>query len=355
MRVLQLIDSLRPGGAERMAVSYANALQGRVGASFLCCTRMEGMLRKDLASEVGYLFLKKTSTLDVKALLRLRNFIKQNNIDLIQAHSSSFFLAVMVKLLVPGVKLVWHDHFGRDLKTRKPGILKSASRYFDGIISVNEPLKEWALKNLHSSEVKYIKNFIPEPLSEKACQENLKGKAGFNVVCLANLRHQKDHLNLLSAFKLLSGKDLNLHLIGKDFNDPCSEEIRRFLRENRMKDKVFLYGAQENVEGFLQQADLGVLSSSSEGLPVALLEYGRAGLPVVATRVGQCAEVISENGILVPTKNPEALAEAILEYMDSEGKRRIDAQKFQERIMQAYSEGAILPEVLRFYDKIFNR
>jgi glycosyltransferase involved in cell wall biosynthesis len=355
MRVLQLIDSLRPGGAEHMAVTYANAFNGRVEASFLCCTRKEGMLCEKLAPEVGYLFLKKKNALDIKALFTLQKFIKQNKIDLIQAHSSSFFLAVLVKFLVPGVKLVWHDHFGRDLETRKPGILKRASRYFDGIISVNEQLRDWALKNLHSSEVKYKKNFIPELSSENSGTEILNGKAGFKIVCLANLRPQKDHLNLLRAFKLICEKDIELHLIGKDDMNNYSQEIRKFLRANRMEDKVFLYGAQENAESFLIKADLGVLSSSSEGLPVALLEYGRAGLPVVSTRVGQCAEVIGENGILVPPQNPEALAKAILKYFENEEKRKLDAKNFQEKIIKTYSEKAVITEILSFFEDVQNR
>ena len=59
MRVLQLIDSLRPGGAEKMAMTYANALVGQVEGSYLCCSRMEGMLKESLLPEVGYLFLNK--------------------------------------------------------------------------------------------------------------------------------------------------------------------------------------------------------------------------------------------------------------------------------------------------------
>ncbi len=355
MRVLQLIDSLRPGGAERMAVSYANALNGRIEASHLCCTRMEGMLQKKLASGVGYLFLEKKSALDIKALLRLRNYIRQNRIDLIQAHSSSFFLAVLVKFLVPGLKLVWHDHYGRDLATRKPGILKQASRYFDGIISVNAYLQQWAGSNLHSSEVRYIKNFLPKPSSEKAGTENLKGQAGFNIICLANLRPQKDHLNLLRAFSLLSKKGIDLHLIGKDEKDDYSRSIQKFLQENDMEERVFLYGARENVEDYLKQADLAVLSSASEGLPVALLEYGLAGLPVICTRVGECEAVIGENGVLVSPHNPEALAEALQFYIDHEQIRGRDAQNFQNEVRKTYSEEAVIPEMLKFLEHIVNR
>ena len=92
MRILQLIDSLRPGGAEKMAVNIANALLPHVEGSYLCCTRKEGMLKDEIKPEVGYLFLNKKSRLDPKAILRLRKYIIDNKIDIVHAHSTSFFL-----------------------------------------------------------------------------------------------------------------------------------------------------------------------------------------------------------------------------------------------------------------------
>ena len=131
-----------------MSVSYANALAKRIDGSYLCCTRQEGLLKKKLEEEVGYLFLKRKHSLDLQALGKLRKFVKENRIDLIQAHGTSWFLAVLLKITVPGLKLVWHDHFGKDLQQRKAGLLKSASSFFDGIISVNEHLKTWAENKL---------------------------------------------------------------------------------------------------------------------------------------------------------------------------------------------------------------
>ena len=59
MRVLQLIDSLDAGGAERMSVTIANALSTRIDRSYLCTSRKEGVLKSDLKKDVGYLFLRK--------------------------------------------------------------------------------------------------------------------------------------------------------------------------------------------------------------------------------------------------------------------------------------------------------
>lgn len=353
MRVLQLIDSLRPGGAEKMAVTYANALAKRIDRSFLCCTRTEGLLKKQISPEVGYLFLTKKSTLDLQAFLKLRKFVKANKIDLIQVHSSSWFLALMIKLSLPKIQLIWHDHYGRDLPRRKARILKYASRYFDGIIAVNKDLEAWSRKNLYCKKVRYIRNFLPEGSSSEEKVE-LKGGDSFKIICVANFRPQKDHLNLLRAFLILNEEhpELSLHLVGKEEKNDYAKLVREFIERNNLSEKIFFYGEQENIRSFLEQGDLGVLSSSSEGLPVALLEYGRFGLPVVCTDVGECSKVIGSVGKLVPPNNPEALAEAIGSYFKNDTERIIDAASFQEKVVSAFSEEAVMPDLVQFYERI---
>jgi hypothetical protein len=91
MKVLQLIDSLEAGGAERVAVNYANGLLDIVDASYLCATRAEGLLKGELNKDVGYLFLNKKTTLDSKAIKLLYQFIKDEKIQIVHAHGSSFF------------------------------------------------------------------------------------------------------------------------------------------------------------------------------------------------------------------------------------------------------------------------
>ncbi|MGB7841875.1 MAG: glycosyltransferase [Salinimicrobium sp.] len=357
MRVLQLIDSLRSGGAERMSVTYANALAKRIDASYLCCTRMEGLLKADLSPRVGYLFLNKKSTLDLKAFGELRKLVKRNKIDLIQAHSSSWFLALLVKLSLSGVKLVWHDHYGRELKERKTGALQLASRYFDGIISVNADLKSWAEEKLNIKHVTFFRNFLSESnsISIPAKYPLLGGRGDdFKVLCLANLRPQKDHLNLLQAFDTVQKvhSQVSLHLLGKDKGDNYSNELKDFVRRNGLESKVFFYGEQPNVQELLLQADLGVLSSVSEGLPLALLEYGRAGLPVVCTAVGECPEVIGTTGLLVAPLDSGELSNAILSYLKNTKERKTAAENYRKKIMEQFSEKAVIPGTINFYEKI---
>ena len=112
MRIIQLIDSLEIGGAEKMAVNYANALAEKIAFSGLVATRKEGNLKDKLSSSVSYLFLERKNLFDLKAVLNLKRYCKANKVSHIQAHSSSFFLAVLVKLIYFKIRIIWHDHNG---------------------------------------------------------------------------------------------------------------------------------------------------------------------------------------------------------------------------------------------------
>ncbi len=352
MKVLQLIDSLQPGGAERMAVTLANELHEHGFDSFLCVSRDEGLLKDSINSDVNYIFLRKKSSMDIAGFRRLTKAVKKNGIDVIHAHSSSFFWATLVKIMYPRVRLIWHDHYGNseEVDNRSHNTLRYCSRYFNGIISVNEILHDWAEKKLRCQRVRFIRNFVSKH-TVISSETTLDGDPEFRIVCLANLRRQKDHINLLRAFKQVQASipGASLHLLGKDIDREYMLELKNYVGIENLK-RVYFHGARQDVNLLLQQATVGVLSSSSEGLPVALLEYGINGLPVVCTDVGQCADVIGTKGLVVPAENSEALAEALLIYLKNPEKAQNDAVFFQKHIEKNYSFQAILPELMEMYE-----
>mgnify|MGYP003112699838 CR=1 FL=1 len=356
MRVLQLIDSLSPGGAEKMAVNIANALLTHVEGSYLCCTRQEGMLKEQLKPEVGYIFLNKRSSLDPKAILKLRKYIKENKIEIVQAHSTSYFLAGLLKLCGARFKLIWHDHYGESdfLEKREFNVLKKFSYLFTGIISVNTVLKNWAHQKLQCKNVIELKNFIPDQNNSIRTNLKLKGaETDFKIICVANLRPQKDHLNLLRAFELLEPNlAISLHLIGEDPQTVYSALILKEIENSYVSHKIHYYGVQPEIKSLLQQADLGLLASKSEGLPIALLEYGQVGLTVISTSVGKCSEVIGDFGKLIPPENSEALFLAIQFYFQNRQKRIQDAKNFQKKVENEYSEKSIVPQILKFFESM---
>ncbi len=351
MKVIQLIDSLEAGGAERIAVSLANELSAKGIDSYLCASRAEGDLKSELRDTVTYFYLNKKSRFDSSSFRKLRKWVKSEEIEVVHAHSSSYFFGYLLKLFLPKITLIWHDHYGKSeaLDQRKYGVLRHCSRKFDAIISVNDALRSWALIKLRCPNVYFLNNFV----SEEAVMQSeitLKGGNEPKIICLANLRPQKDHENLLNAFEIVQKThSCSLHLLGKSFDDDYFRSIKKQIEENK-DGEIYYYGSQKGIIDILKQAHIGVLASNSEGLPVALLEYGLAGLAVVATRVGQTEEVIAEYGIIVPPNDPEALAKAIIEYLAKEDYRKQDAKLFNEHIKRNYTFGAISAELLDIYE-----
>lgn len=353
MKVLQLIDSLDAGGAERVAVNIANILSTKIEESFLCATRKEGLLKKSLLSNVEYLFLNKTRTIDLKSIKKLNIFIKQKNIHIIHAHSTSFFLATILKLLNRNIFIIWHDHYGNSefLKDRKFGVLKFCSRHFSHVFSVNRILETWTKEKLKIRSVSYLPNFAV--INKTLNITTLKGMSGKRIVCLANLRPQKDHITLLEAFSevLKRYPDWTLHCVGENFNDDYFEAIKTKTKELNLIDSVFLYGSKPDVFNILSQCDIGVLSSKSEGLPLALLEYGLSNLAVIATNVGECKTVITNNynGLLVASLEIQELSKAISLYIEQKELREIHASRYKKHIQDNYSEESQMLNILKIY------
>ena len=357
MRIVQLIDSLEAGGAERMAINYANALAEQIDFSGLVTTRKEGELKNQVAKKVSYLFLDKKRALDIKAILRLRKHIINNQVQIIQAHSSSFFLAVLLKLSLSGVKIIWHDHYGKRIHERrkKHYILFLASFFFSACFAVNPELQKWILKNLRTAKVFFIPNFTIEDNSI-VDKTYLKGEINKRIICLANLKNPKNHIAILEAFcnTKLNDFSWSLHFVGKIYKDDYFYQLKSFIDENDLEESVFFYDSIEDVSFVLSQANIGVLASKYEGFPVSLLEYGHAGLAVISTDVGFCSSLIKNeyNGLLFNPEDSEGLKEHFLKLAFDEDLQKKLGMNLKADILKQYSYSEIIKELIAKYNYI---
>jgi glycosyltransferase involved in cell wall biosynthesis len=169
------------------------------------------------------------------------------------------------------------------------------------------------------------------------------------VGTVAAMARHKDYPNLLEAARIVVSKreDVAFYAIG---NGPEESRIRRAARRLGISGKFIFAGFQENPQDHLAGFDVFVLASRREGFGGAAVEAQAAGLPVVACRTGGLPEVVchGRNGLLVPPRNPEALAEAILLLVtDPRLRARLgangarDAERFSvevnvERTLQLY-------------------
>lgn len=313
-----MVEHLLPGGAERMSVNISNVLSDYGYDVVLCTTRGNGELSKFIKQGVEKICLNKRNTFDLIAFIRLIKVIRKYRIKIIHAHSSSLYWAVGCKLFFPAIKIIWHDHDGNSesLSDNSRIDVKFLSVFIAGIVAVNETLVKWSLKNtfVKNDKILYLRNF--PVLSE--IDTSLRCSIGeMRILCLANFRAQKDHLNLLRALVILINERgynfIKLDLAGVYFEDQYFEEIKQFVSQNNLGSQINFLGSVTEINSLLERANIGVLSSLSEGLPVSLLEYGLAQLPVVVTDVGQCSEVVNYGklGSVVPPSDSVSLANAI--------------------------------------------
>lgn len=351
MRIVQIIDSLEIGGAEKMAVNYANALAKRIEFSGLVATRAEGNLKSQLNKSVAYLYLNKKSTLDFGAAFRLKKYCKDNKVEFLQPHSSSYFIALLVKFIYPKIKIVWHDHNGLSefISSEKSFALKLASYFFSTIIVVNYKLKDWAEKQLNCKKVIYFPNFTGDESSADAVTQ-LNGISGKKIVCLANLRHQKNHFLLLEVAEKLkeSHPEWTFHLIGKDFEDDYSKEVRTQLKNKNLSDNVFIYGSKNDVIHIINQSEIAILTSKSEGLPVALIEYGLLKKAVVSTKVGEIPLIIQDgiNGYTVESNDAVGFHAKLVNLIDDMESRLNFGNALYQTIIENHSEKGVITKYL---------
>lgn len=356
MRILQLIDSLEAGGAERMAVNYANSLVDTLGFSALVATRKEGVLLEQMDSKVTYFFLNKKSKLDFGALWRLRSFVLQHAITHVHAHSSSFFIAFLLKLCCPSLKLVWHYHYGnkKGISNIRIFIFKLILPFFNGVISVNQNLKIWIENQLKSKNVIYLPNFTST--TKEVNKTSLFGVEDKRILSLANLRPDKNHFLLLdiAAQMKLSHPDWTFHLVGKDFNDDYSLAIKNKIGALQLENQVFLYGSRMDIGFIMQQSSIGILTSASEGLPVALLEYGMQPLPVVVTAVGELSNIINNgvNGWLVPSNDTMSFYKALITLILNPSMGNSMALALQQTVSEGYSSKGVLQKYIQWLESL---
>jgi glycosyltransferase involved in cell wall biosynthesis len=261
---------------------------------------------------------------------------------------------VLAKFFFPQVILIWHDHQGLREKitiNHRP-LLKILSRKIDGIIVVNDMLKKWDAKHTKVPEdrIRFINNF-PDP---RITSFHKKKSDEITILCLANLRPEKNHLMLVRAFNKvknrLAGVKLNLRLAGNVTDLVTVTAVTSLIHELGLQDDIEVLGTIENTTELLVNADIAVLSSSAEGLPVSLLEYGMAGLPVLVTDVGQCKEVVQDGkcGWVVPSRDLEAYTNALFYIIRHPADAAEKGRRLKERISTAYGPKHFVFEYVTF-------
>lgn len=325
VRVLWLIKGLGPGGAEQLLVSAAEVARDDRFEYSVAYVRAD---KQHLVAKLG------ASGVTTSCLatgrggarlwpLRLRSRLRE--VDVVHAHSPLLAGAVRLLVLTLGSgrrpKVVTTEHnVWQSFSTPTRWLNRiTAGRDQHRFAVSQEVRRSMTPRAARATEVLIHginhASFTREGVSRASIRAAL-GLAPEAVVALtvANFRTEKDYPNLLRATALACAEDPHLTVLAVG-QGPLELEVRSVHASLDLGERFVLLGFRDDVPDLMLGVDLFVLGSAHEGLPVAIMEALAAGLPVVATDVGGVAEAVvdGENGFLVPARDPEALAAAMLQ------------------------------------------
>lgn len=352
--VMHVVDRLFAGGAERIAVELSNRLPRDRYRAYLCTTRADGALEHAVRQDVGRLRLARRSRLDIAAVARLAGFVEREDISILHAHGPALLVATLAGMLRRGTRIVWHVHIGRyAARNEAAGAYGILTRRVAAVLAVSEPLVDWCRRRLpvDRDRIHYLRNAVA-PGSDGAAAA-LPGVKGARIVCVGNYRPEKDQLTLVRAMTGVMSRcpDAHLLLVGEAIDASYEARVRAEIAAAGLGGRISMLGSRADVGAILRACDIGVLSSASEGLPLALAEYGTAGLAAVATDVGQCSEVLDggEAGVLVPPGDPARLADALVALLADPARRREIGRRFQRHAEAVYGFPAMIERLDAIY------
>lgn len=336
IRVLTLTDHFGPvGGAENVAFELALRLDPARFESTLCATRwspsesqapgVADALDALSAAGVRVIALERRAKLDLLPWLELGRWVRRERIDVLHAHSfgSNVWGASLGGILrVPAIIAHEHTWSFEGARLRRFLDRNLVARLSDAFVAVSreDSRKLTEVVGVPARMVRYI----PNGIETRPAGAGADVRAEFSIpadapviVSVGNLRAQKAYDNLIRAVRRVRARhpDLRVLIAGR----PMGEEraLDHLLSTSLLHDVVRFVGPRDDVPDLLAAATMAVLASDYEGMPLSVLEYMSAGLPVVATSVGGVPDLIEDgvHGRLVPRRDPEALAGAILELL----------------------------------------
>lgn len=174
----------------------------------------------------------------------------------------------------------------------------------------------------------------------------------FFFLAVGRLVYEKGHEFLIEAMAEVAKVDSHA-IAGICGAGPLQDQLQAQIEKLNVQNNMKLLGQWDSIPEILAAADVFVLPSRWEGLPMALLEGMMAGLPVIATRVEGVDEVVQpgEHGLLVPLESPAELAQAILQLLRSPQDRQRMGKAARERVLSSYTTDRMCEAYLQVIEK----
>ncbi len=368
MRVAIVIDSLKVGGAQMLVSAFAsNAAEH--GLSPVIITLRENaapfILETIRSAGIKVIYLGAPSLFNIWRFQRLVKVLKQEKVDLVQTHlvyANILGCLAAREVGIPAIATLHTIALQGNLKTRILKIIESlvlracATR----ILAVGQMVADANTGKFGHRKMDVIPNGIPKPKfppvqeRDRLRKEITGDGAGTIVITVGRFTSAKGYEDMIQAFHLLRQRASQPKLVMVGSGSTVNT-IKSQIEDLDLDQTVIMTGEREDVPQLLASSDVFASSSHREGLPLAVLEAMMAGLPVVATSVGDIPNVVTkETGVVVPPHHPEMLADALEDLLKNPKKREAMGQAAYRRAMDEYSVDAWMKKHLALYRDILS-
>ncbi len=352
MKILQVIPYFCFGGAETMCenLTYSLTAMGhRVTVVSLYHERTPIAKRMEDAG-VRILYLDKKLGLDLSMVPKLVKIMRKEQPDVVHTHLDVIKYAVAAAKL-SGIKRCIHTVHNVADQEAEGRLQKWINTFYFKLgwsvpVALSPEVRSTIVSfyNLPETKVPMIYNGVD--LGKCCPKETYTAAEPAVLLHVGRFNEQKNHRGLLEAFALTlkSHPDCRLQLIG---DGDLEQEIRQYAKDLGVGEKVCFLGNQTDVYPFLQAADIFLLPSKFEGMPMTIIEAMGTGLPIVATAVGGVPDMLEnkKSGMLV-SGDPGEISRAVCELLESEDLRQRLGNAAKEKAKQfsaaymasAYSE-----------------
>jgi glycosyltransferase involved in cell wall biosynthesis len=367
-RAAQFITGLAYGGAERLMVTLLPRMLEHgyhvdvvhMGASEALRPELEGR-------GVRVINLKSAWPYRLGSLRRLQAVIEREGYQIIHSHLWRADVAArLVGSRLPELGVVCTIHDIR--RWRKVPWLDFPDRWtearVDAYVADSEDIRRRLVQEhgIAAERVNLVYNWVevpaePTDADRQAAREAMGVEADAQVtITTARLSPEKGHRYLIAAARQLRPRwpRLRCMVIGTGSR---RGQLERLAKREGASDVVRFLGPRPDARGLLAGADLFVLPSTLEGLPVAVLEAMAAGRPVVATQIDALAEAVvaGQTGVLVPPKDPAALAAALEELLSNGELRQRMGGAARARAAEVFAADAAAAKMASVYDQVLAR
>ncbi|MCE9951439.1 glycosyltransferase [Aeromonas allosaccharophila] len=309
--------------------------------------------------EVAELNMTKTPLGFINAYRQTRRLIKQFKPDVVHSHMvHANLFARMLRVTTQIKKLICTAHSSNEGGRLRMLAYSSTDHLCDISTNVSQEAVDISVKRGASPASRIIAmhngidterfSFNSECRSFLRKQLNLEDNMPL-ILAVGRLTAAKDYPNLLNAFSLLPA-DLNhaqLAIIG---TGEQQAKIEALTAQLGLTERVHFLGLQHNVHEWMSAADIYVISSAWEGMPLVLLEAMACERIVVATDCGGVKEVLGDCGILVPAKNIPALTQGLQQCLAlNSDAAKVQGEAARSRVVEKYSLTAQADKWLRLY------